>query len=32
MTKKQITAEIEAGIKGAMEEFLSVNEFEGRSA
>merc|ERR1712153_172262 len=32
MTKKQITPEIEAGIKGAMEEFLGSNEFEGRTA
>merc|ERR1719235_2246779 len=32
MTKKQITAEIESGIKGAMEEFLGLNEFEGRAA
>merc|ERR1712174_144208 len=32
MTKKQITAEIESGIKGAMEEFLGMNEFEGRAA
>merc|ERR1712225_179634 len=28
MTKKQITTEIESGIKGAMEEFLGLNEFE----
>merc|ERR1711981_1066342 len=32
MSKKQITAEIESGIKGAMEEFLGMNEFEGRAA
>merc|ERR1712087_270468 len=32
MTKKQITAEIESGIKGAMEEFLGLNESEGRAA
>merc|ERR1719213_630491 len=32
MSKKQITAEIESGIKGAMEEFLGLNEFEGRAA
>eukprot|EP00928_Gymnodinium_smaydae_P020360 TRINITY_DN1786_c0_g1_i1.p1 TRINITY_DN1786_c0_g1~~TRINITY_DN1786_c0_g1_i1.p1 ORF type:complete len:223 (+),score=79.05 TRINITY_DN1786_c0_g1_i1:66-671(+) len=32
MSKKQITSEIENGIKSAMEEFLSLNEFEGRAA
>merc|ERR1712039_89047 len=28
---KQITPEIESGLKGAMEEFLGMNEFEGRA-
>merc|ERR1712061_447618 len=32
MTKKQMTDEIESGLKSAMEEFLGANEFEGRSA
>merc|ERR1712173_30747 len=32
MTKKQISQEIEDGIKSGMEEFLGMNEFEGRSA
>mmetsp|Transcript_151496 Transcript_151496/g.367922 ORF Transcript_151496/g.367922 Transcript_151496/m.367922 type:complete len:562 (-) Transcript_151496:127-1812(-) len=32
MEKKQITPEIEAGLKSAMEEFLGANEFEGRSS
>merc|ERR1712063_195849 len=32
MKTKQITPEIEAAIKGAMDEFLSLNEFEGRAA
>merc|ERR1712160_92104 len=32
MTKKQITPEIEASIKSAMEEFVGMNEFEGRTA
>merc|ERR1711870_151307 len=32
MTKKQITPEIEAGLKPGMEEFLGMNESEGRSA
>lgn len=32
MTKKQITAEIEAGLKSGMEEFLGANEFEGRAS
>jgi len=32
MTKKQITAEIESGLKSGMEEFLGMNEFEGRAA
>merc|ERR1712061_923652 len=32
MAMKQISAEIEAGIKAGMDEFLSLNEFEGRSA
>eukprot|EP00449_Zooxanthella_nutricula_P024811 CAMPEP_0198533148 /NCGR_PEP_ID=MMETSP1462-20131121/32524_1 /TAXON_ID=1333877 /ORGANISM="Brandtodinium nutriculum, Strain RCC3387" /LENGTH=32 /DNA_ID= /DNA_START= /DNA_END= /DNA_ORIENTATION= len=32
MTKKQITPEIEAGLKSGMEEFLGMNEFEGRAA
>merc|ERR1712125_204859 len=31
-TKKQITKEIEEGIKGAMDEFMGMYEFEGRSA
>merc|ERR1712060_15563 len=31
MEKKQITTEIEDGIKGAMDEFLGMNEFEGRA-
>merc|ERR1712174_52915 len=31
-TEKAISAEIDAGIKAGMEEFLSLNEFEGRSA
>merc|ERR1719377_384765 len=29
MTKKQMTDEIESGLKGAMDEFLGMNEFEG---
>merc|ERR1712232_1258906 len=32
MTKKQLSQEIEDGIKGAMDEFLGMNEFEGRAA
>merc|ERR550514_2584601 len=32
MTKKQISQEIEDGIKGAMDEFMGMNEFEGRAA
>merc|ERR1711948_91814 len=32
MDKKTLTPEIEAGIKAGMDEFLSLNEFEGRSA
>ncbi|CAJ1452260.1 unnamed protein product [Effrenium voratum] len=32
MEKKQITPEIENGIKTSMEEFLNMNEFEGRSS
>merc|ERR1712162_48330 len=32
MKTKQITPEIEASIKGAMDEFLTLNEFEGRAA
>merc|ERR1712080_664240 len=32
LTKKQITTEIESGIKGAMDEFISLHEFEGRAA
>merc|ERR1712147_282929 len=32
MKTKQITPEIEAAIKGAMDEFLTLNEFEGRAA
>merc|ERR1712061_751651 len=32
MTKKQMTAEIEGGLKAGMEEFLSANEFEGRAS
>merc|ERR1719392_444994 len=32
LEKKTLTPEIESGIKGAMEEFLGLNEFEGRAA
>jgi len=32
MTKKQITPEIEAAFKSGMDEFLGMNEFEGRAA
>merc|ERR1711862_135132 len=32
MTKKQITDDIESSIKSAMDEFLTLNEFEGRAA
>jgi len=32
MTKKQISEDIENGIKGAMDEFMGMNEFEGRAA
>merc|ERR1711912_227401 len=32
LVKKQMTTEVESGIKGAMEEFLGMNEFEGRAA
>jgi len=32
MTQKQLTAEIEASVKGAMEEFLGLHEFEGKAA
>merc|ERR1712210_83813 len=32
MTKKQMTAEVEGGLKSGMEEFLSANEFEGRAS
>jgi proton translocating ATP synthase F1 alpha subunit len=32
MTKKQISPEIESGLKEAMDQFLGLNEFEGRSA
>jgi len=32
MEKKQITPEIESGIKGAMDEFLNMNEFESRAS
>merc|ERR1711953_913373 len=32
MVEKAIPAAIEAGIKSGMDEFLSLNEFEGRSA
>merc|ERR1712118_271068 len=32
MKTKQITPEIEASIKGAMDEFLTLHEFEGRTA
>jgi len=32
MTKKQISPEIEAALKSGMEEFLGMNEFEGRAA
>merc|ERR1719223_590441 len=31
-TLKQMTPEIESGLKSGMEEFLSMNEFEGRAA
>merc|ERR1712051_641610 len=31
-TQKQITPEIEGGLKSGMDEFLGMNEFEGRSA
>jgi len=31
LTKKQITPEIESGLKSGMDEFLSMNEFEGRA-
>jgi len=31
-TEKAISAEIDAGIKAGMEEFLSLNEFQGRTA
>merc|ERR1739838_521644 len=32
MVKKQMSSEIEGGLKSGMEEFLSANEFEGRAA
>merc|ERR1711988_330403 len=32
MVKKAMTDEIESGLKSAMEEFLGLNEFEGRAA
>jgi F-type H+-transporting ATPase subunit alpha len=32
LTKKTLTPEIESGIKGAMDEFMSLHEFEGRAA
>merc|ERR1719188_320469 len=32
MSKKQITPEIESGLKSAMDEFLGMNEFEGRAS
>merc|ERR1712129_220983 len=32
MTKKQMTADVEGGLKSGMEEFLSANEFEGRAS
>ena len=32
MTKKQISPEIEAALKSGMDEFLGMNEFEGRAA
>merc|ERR1719166_396832 len=32
MTKKQITPEIEGALKSGMDEFLGMNEFEGRAA
>merc|ERR1712176_80527 len=32
MTKKQITPEVESGLKSAMDEFLGMNEFEGRAS
>eukprot|EP00971_Amphidinium_carterae_P184129 3655858-Amphidinium_carterae.1 len=30
--KKTMTPELESGLKGCMEEFLGMNEFEGRAA
>merc|ERR1711983_500411 len=32
MVKKQMSADIEGGLKSGMEEFLSANEFEGRAS
>jgi len=32
MTKKSITEEVESGLKSAMDEFLGMNEFEGRAS
>merc|ERR1712160_198336 len=32
MTKKQITPEIEGALKSGMDEFLGMNEFEGKTA
>merc|ERR1712087_852036 len=32
MQKKQMTAEIEGGLKSGMEEFLGMNEFEGKAS
>eukprot|EP00442_Polarella_glacialis_P059021 CAMPEP_0115109090 /NCGR_PEP_ID=MMETSP0227-20121206/38437_1 /TAXON_ID=89957 /ORGANISM="Polarella glacialis, Strain CCMP 1383" /LENGTH=32 /DNA_ID= /DNA_START= /DNA_END= /DNA_ORIENTATION= len=32
MTKKQLTPEIEGGLKSGMDEFLGMNEFEGRAS
>merc|ERR1712064_268021 len=32
MEKKTITPEVESGLKGAMDEFMGMNEFEGRAA
>jgi len=32
MVKKQMSADIEGGLKSGMEEFLSANEFEGRTS
>ncbi len=32
MEKKQFTKEFESGLKSAMDEFLGMNEFEGRAS